>query len=109
MTTDELVRINKGYFIKVITVAAKTAIVGAFPFLATPPFPLILDKALNWLITKVADILEVGSYFIYIDYRVDEQGRAYVQAAHEADKLQTEEARIKADEAFKKFARFNIH
>lgn len=106
MTTDELVKINKDYFIKVTTTAAKTALVGAFPFLVTPPFPFLLDKALNWIITKVADALELGSYFIYIDYRVDAQGKAYVEAAHEAEKNPTTENIQKANDAFKKFIKF---
>lgn len=107
MTTDELVKISKNYFIKVASTAAKTAVFTYVPFLKLPFFSTITNKAIDWLIGKVADTLELGAFFIYVDFRVDAQGKDYVLAAHEAEKLQTEEARKKADEAFKKFAHFN--
>lgn len=108
MTTDELVKINKDYFIKTSSVVAKATILGAFPYLDFPPINLLINQAIGWLMGKIADGLELSAFFIYVDFRVDAQGKDYVQAAHEADRLQTEEARIKADEAFKRFAKFNI-
>ncbi len=109
MKSDDLVKINKDFFIKSATAAGKTAVFTAFPYLSMPPFSLLIDQGISWLVSKIADGLELSAFFLYIDFRVDKQGKEYVEAAHEADKLQTEEARRKADEAFKRFARFNIH
>lgn len=105
MQTSDLVKINKDVFIKAASVSAKTAIFVALPYLNVPPFNFIINKAVDWIIGKVADSLELLAFFAYIDFRVDQQGKDYVLAAHEAELLQTEEARRKADEAFKRFIR----
>lgn len=107
MTTDDLVKISKSYFINVASAAAKSAVFLYIPFLKLPFFNTLTNKAVDWLIEKIADTLELSAFFVYVDFRVDAQGKEYVLAAHEADKLQTEEARRKADEAFKRFAKFN--
>lgn len=106
MTTDELVKINKNYFKKSSLIAAKTAVYGAFPYLNVLPISLIINQAIDWLVEKIADGLELSAFFVFIDMRVDAQGKVYVKAAHEAELLQTEEARKKADEAFKLFINF---
>lgn len=109
MITDELVRINKDYFVKASSISLKAAIFGALPYLNVPPLNFLVGKLVDWIISKVADGLELGAFFIYIDMRVDQQGKEYVSAAHEANTFQTEESRRKADEAFKRFVKFNIH
>lgn len=107
MTTEDLVKVSKNYFLKVFTTAAKTAVFTYVPFLRLPFFKTVTDKAIDWLFEKTADGAETAAFFIYVDFRVDAQGKTYVLAAHEANTLQTEEARKKADEAFKKFVHFN--
>jgi len=107
MTTDDLVKINKDYFTKLSQAAAKTAVFTAIPYLNIPPINFIISKLIDWIVSKIADGLEIATFFIYVDLRVNTQGRDYVLAANEAEKLQTEESRKKADEAFKKFAHFN--
>lgn len=62
--------------------------------------------AINWIITKTADEAAIGAYFIYTDFRVDAQGKDFVDASVIASQLNTEEARKLADEKFKLF--FNI-
>jgi hypothetical protein len=107
MTTNDLVKINKSYFILAASTAAKTAIFVAFPYLNVPPVNFLINKAIDWLISKIADALDLLLFFEYIDFRVDQQGKEYVDAAHLAMKVPTEENIRKADEAFKSFAHFN--
>ena len=106
MTTEELVRINKDYFIKASSLAMKVAIFEAFPYLNVPPLNYLINQAIGWLVNKLAATLELAAFFTYIDFRVDKQGKDYVLAAHEADRVPTEEMKRKADEAFKRFAKF---
>ena len=107
MRLDDLVKVNKDYFIKASTIAIKVAIFEALPYLNVPPFNFLINQVVNWLVAKLASSLELLAFFTYIDFRVDQQGREYVQAAHEAERVPTEEMRKKADEAFKRFAKFN--
>jgi hypothetical protein len=107
MTTDELVRINKEYFVKASESAVKIAFFGAFPYLNVPPFNLIIDQGLNWIVRKIADGLELSAFFTFVDLRVSEQGREYVAATIQANKTQSvEDIRI-ADEKFKSLVKFN--
>ena len=108
MTTDELVRINKNYFVITANTAAKNAVFVAFPYLNVPPLNFLVSQAISWIVNKIADGMELGAFFIYVDFRVDAQGKEYVQATHDAEKLKTEESRIKADLAFKRFAKLRI-
>lgn len=107
MTTDDLVRINKDYFVKTASMASKTAVFAAFPYLNVPPFNFIISKALAWIINKTADEAELGLFFMYTDLRVDKQGEEYVLAAHAAMLVPTEENLRIADEKFKAFIHFN--
>lgn len=86
--------------------AASVAIFTAFPFLNTPPFNYLTNKAISWLMSQIADKLELISFYEYIDLRVDAQGKDYVQAAHDANIQQTEESLKKADDAFRAFVKF---
>jgi hypothetical protein len=106
MTTAELVRINKDYFVKTATVAAKTAIFVAFPYLKIPPLNLLIDQGISWMVKKIADGLELSAFFIFVDFRVDAQGKDYVLASHNANNNPTEENMRIADEKFKIFASF---
>ena len=106
MTTDEIVRINKDYFIKTATVAARAAILVAFPYLNIPPFNLLINQGISWMVKKIADGLELSAFFIYIDFRVDAQGKDYVLAAHNANNNPTEENMRIADAKFKAFVSF---
>ena len=105
MQTSDLVKINKDVFIKAASVSAKTAIFAALPYLNVPPINFIINKAVDWIVGTIANSLETLAFFTYIDFRVSQQGKDYVLAAHAADTLQTEESRRKADEAFKRFIR----
>ena len=102
-----MVKINKDYFVKSSSILAKTAIFTAFPYLNFPPVNFLINQAINWTVGKIADGLELSAFFVYIDFRIDKQGREYADAARAAEIGQTEELRIKADEAFKAFAHFN--
>lgn len=106
MTSNDLAKISKDYFLKSSITAASAVVLASFPFLNVPPINLIVNKAISWLMNQVADKLELLSFFLYIDLRTDQEGMDYVKAAHEANILQTEEAMAKADAAFKRFAKF---
>lgn len=109
MTTEELVRINKDYFIRAAGVVAKTTIFAAFPYSNVAPINLIINQALSWLIGKIADSLELAAFFSYVDMRVDQQGKDYVDAAHAANTNDNEDLRRIADEKFKAFVHFNSY
>jgi len=106
MLSTDLAKISKDYFIKSSLGVAQAALFSAFPYLNIPPFNFLIAQGLKWLIVKVADGLELISFFIYVDLRTTEEGAAYVKAAHLAESLQTEEARRAADEAFKRLVSF---
>ena len=108
MRAEELIEVNKTYFVKASEIAVKTAIFGAFPYLNRVPFNFLISKAVDWIIIQVANNLAMQAFFIYVDFRVNKDGKNYVQAAHIANTLQTEESRKAADEAFKRFARFSV-
>lgn len=92
---------------------AKTALLAAFPWMATQPCPIILDKFLDWLTTKIADILEQSAYFLYTDLRLSAQGKEYVEAKLKGFKAELsgnlEELKIAQENiktAFRAFAKF---
>ena len=107
MTTSELVKINKDFFIRSANLASKTAIFTAFPYLNIPPLNYLINQAIEWLVGKIADGLELSVFFIYVDFRVDEQGNSYTKASQEAYKNPTEENKKRADEAFDNFFKLN--
>ena len=106
MTTKELVQLNRDIFIKTSSMTAKTAIFTAFPYLNIPPLNFLINQALDWIILKIADGLELSAYFIYTDIRVEKEGRDYIDALKNANTLQTEESQRLADEAFKRLISF---
>jgi hypothetical protein len=85
MTSVDLIRINKDFFIKAASISAKTAVFAALPYLSTPPFGMIIGKFIDWIIGKIADSLELAAYFEYVDLRTVKQGDDYVSAAHKAN------------------------
>jgi|ERR1017187_9182893 hypothetical protein len=100
MTSDDLVKINKDYFVKVGESAAEVAVFSSFPFLSVQPFKFVTDQAINWVVTKIADGLELTAFFLYVDLRTSTEGLNYVQAAHKANQTQSEDDRKAADALF---------
>ena len=114
MTTEELVKINKDYFKSIVSTGAKTALLAYFPFLAVAPGPYLVDLFLDWLTTKLADILEQSAYFIYTDLRLSTQGKNYVEAklkgyqAELSGNLESiKNAQEEIKKAFRIFGKFN--
>ena len=112
MNIGDLVKINKDVFIKIASTASKGAVLSAFPYLLGP-FAYLINKSLDWIVLKIADGLELASFFVYIDFRVDAQGKAYVESVKKCQEIektgtpyQIEEARRIADEKFKIFVKF---
>lgn len=99
MTRDDYVASIKSAFITVGSKAVEGILIGYFPFLASP----FLSPVLNWIVEKVmtdlADGGELAAFFVYIDFRVNEQGRAFSEAAaknQEALKNGTDAEKLKA-------------
>lgn len=114
MDTQTFVNINKSYFISCSTIALKGALVGYFPFIAIPPWSYVYDKIAGFLINKLADGLEMTSFFIYIDIRTDLQGKVYfkakmagLEAEKTGDQIKIKEAEIEIIKAFRNFVKFN--
>lgn len=114
MTTEELVKISKDYFVTVAVDGLKAAAVTALPFLASPVPMYFLDAFLDWLIAKIADIMEQKAFFAYTDFRVSKQGKEYVEAklkGYAAElkgvKEEIESAQENIKKAFRNFAPFN--
>lgn len=113
MTTEELVKINKDYFKSIVSAGAKTALLTYFPWMSVAPCPYLLDMFLDWLTSKIADILEQSAYFIYTDLRISQQGKDYVEAKLKGFKAELsgnlEELKIAQEnikKAFRTFAKF---
>ena len=114
MNTEQLVKIGKDYFKEIAIQGAKIALVSYLPFMAVPPMIQIMDMFLSWLIGKIADHLENAAFFSYVDFRVSQEGKKYVQAKIDGMKAEIsgnlEEIKRTQDEikaAFRVFARFN--
>lgn len=111
MTLDDLVQINKDAFIKVGDTALLGVILPAIPFLGTPAILPLTTKAVNWIITKLADTAEMGVFFVFTDMRVSTQGSTYitsVQAAEaETDPVKKAALEEVANENFKSLVKFN--
>lgn len=114
MKTEDLIRIGKDYFKTVAVEGIKVSAVASFPFLASPPFYQFMDAFLNWLIEKIADILEERSFFLYTDFRTSAQGKAFVDAKMKGLKAELEgrvddlkKAQEEIKRTFRTFARFD--
>lgn len=114
MTRDDYVASIKSAFITVGSKAVEGILIGYFPFLASP----FLAPVMNWMVEKVmtdlADGGELAAFFIYMDFRVTAQGRAFSDAAaknQEALKNGTDaekaQAKIALMQAFADFARLS--
>ena len=104
MTINELVKINKDVFVKTTGTLLKTEFLLAFPYLKF--LSPAINKIIDIIVSFIASKLELLSYFIYIDYRVDQEGKDFVLAAQKANIDQTEESRKLADEKFHAFIKF---
>lgn len=114
MTTEDLIRINREYFCNLVSQGLKTTLLAYFPFLLAPPFPYFIDLFLDWLVKQIAEILEQAAFFVYTDFRVSAQGKAYVEAKLKGFKAEMsgslEDIKRTQDEiknAFRTFAKFN--
>ena len=54
-----------------------------FPFLLSPFIKPIVEWAVNMVIETLVDNVEMQAFFMYIDTRVDQQGREFSAAALE--------------------------
>jgi hypothetical protein len=110
LTTDDLVKVNKTYFVKASTTALSGAVFTAFPYLNVPPFNFLIKKAIDWIVFQIADAIELASFFGYIDMRTTAEGKDYVDAVHNIQNAKTPEEKEQldkiADEKFKALINF---
>lgn len=82
MTNEQAVQLAKSQFIRLSDGAIKTAILSSpFAWLETPPLNLITNKAIDWIINKIADNAEIGIFFLYINFNTTKEGADFMKAA----------------------------
>ena len=110
MTRDEYVASIKSSFVTLGTKAAMGYLVTQMPFIAEPIMYKLVETLVYEMMTKVVNGGELAIFFQYTDFRVNQQGNAFVQAAlknHQAQLSGTEEEKQRAEtELIDRFAEF---
>jgi Na+/H+ antiporter NhaA len=81
--------------------AVKAILISYFPFLASPVLVNVMDFLIDKVMTELANDGEMAAFFVYIDFRVTQQGRDFSEAAmqnHEAQKNGTAEQKAIAEQ-----------
>lgn len=112
MTNEEAVAIVKNQFVSIGKGVLTSALVSWAPIFKVPPLSTISNIIIEKMLTKLATNAETGAFFLYTNFRVDAQGRAFMDAAVENHKVQmlgTPEEKKRAEEnlkdAFRKLVR----
>jgi hypothetical protein len=80
-TKDDLVQATKSFFVKRGTEVLLGALTIEAPaFFGDPVIHEISKKLIEHGLRKLADQGEIGAFFIYIDWHVTQQGRAFADA-----------------------------
>lgn len=104
MTYEEQVAITKAGFSYAIKGALTSALSAWIPPLAVPPLSLLVKFITGKIAKVIVDNAEIGVFFAYTNFRVDTQGRDFMDAAiknHEAQIKGTPEEKIRAEEKLK--------
>jgi len=111
---DEYVASIKAAFVTLGVKAAMSSITAQLPFLATPIISKVVEHFVSKILVIVADHVEMGAFFTYIDVRTSAQGREFEKAAIENRLIQqsgTAEEKKNAEEklwhSFVQFARLS--
>lgn len=114
MTHEEAVTIVKSQFIKVGKGVLSNALFVWIPPLKVPPFNLLVNLIVDKIMGSLADNGEIGAFFVYVNFNVDSQGRAFMEAAinnHNVQMNGSEEEKKIAEnnlkDAFRKLIRFS--
>lgn len=113
MTNEEAVSIAKSEFVKIGKGVLYNALSFYVPFFKIPPFSTLAKMLIEKALTILANDTETGIFFLYINFHVDRQGRAFMEAAvlnNRAQKEGTNEEKKLAEEnlkdAFRALIRF---
>lgn len=113
MTADEYVQIIKNALKSLSSGAALAAIFFYAPFLNIPIVRDLIKWIVGLIVGKVLDGGEMLAFFLYIDLRVNAEGRDFAKAAHKNYLAQiggSPEEKAAAEkeliDAFNKFAKF---
>lgn len=113
MDKDQYVASIKGAFVSIGTDALLVSLTAQFPILANGFFQTIARWVIKGVLTKTADTAELGAFFIYVDFRSDQQASAFEEAAKINMQIQIsgtaeekENAEKKLVAAFRDFAKF---
>jgi len=100
-TTKQLVQVAKDLFIDTSKAILKSYLSS---IIAIPIVGTIVNSLIDFFVGKIADGLEVASFFVYTDVRVTAEGRAYFDAkikGYEVELNGTPEQKKAAEDAIK--------
>lgn len=80
-TRDEYVKTVKTAAVSLGTKGVMSLLVAEVPVFANPILKFIAEQIVEEMITKLVDATEFGAFFLYIDFRVNKQGREFYDAA----------------------------
>lgn len=97
---DDYVAAIKDGFVSLGTKALMAFLVVEVPFFATPIANYLARHLIDYLLTKLTDFAELQIFFAYIDFRVSDQGKDFINAVTEnleAKKNGTPEEKLAAE------------
>jgi len=114
MTHEESVAIVRSQFIKIGKGVLITALTSWCPPFAGPPLSILANIVADKIMDALAKGTEMTAFFVYVNFNVDSQGRAFMEAAvhnHNIQMIGTPEEKKIAEEnlknAFRKLIRFS--
>jgi len=114
MTNQELADSLKSAALAIGEKAVVAALLAEFPFLANPICEELLKLLVDKILETAINATEMGAFFLYIDVRTSQQGRAFADAAiknHVAQMSGTDEEKANAEaelkNKFDNFVRFS--
>jgi hypothetical protein len=110
----EYIEAAKAAFLNLAVRGAVLALTAEFPFLAIPWVKGLFERLVRKIIKAGIEKGETGIFFVYVDFRVDRQASAFVEAALNNYRVQqtgTDQEKHEAEErliaAFDDFVKLN--
>ncbi len=100
MKHSEYIEVAKSLGIKVIEKSIVGGVVKAIPFFSLGLPNILLLKLASWLAGIIAEQVEMGIFFKYVDYRTDAQAKDFEAAMisnHKAQLMGTKEEKDNAE------------
>lgn len=83
MTNEQAVALAKEQFVKTAEGALKAALLSSpLAVLETPPLSLVTNEVIQWACEALADNAEMGIFFLFINFNVNQQGADFMNAAY---------------------------